>query len=240
MTYNVHRCLGMDGKLSVERIARVIARHRPAMIALQELDAGRPRSGVVDQAEEIARLLDLKFHFHPVLRMEDELYGNAILSCYPIELVRAGSLPKIAKSSLFEPRGAMWVEIDVEGRKVQMMNTHLSLWFFERARQASALCGNEWLGHPECRKNVIFCGDFNTTPGSKICEGFECGLTDAEKRVRSGNSLKTWFGHCPIGRIDHIFVSPDVGVSHVEVPSARLERMASDHLPFIADLALSS
>src|SRR5690606_25634562 len=41
MTYNVHSCIGMDGKLDPERIARVIARARPDVVALQELDVGR-------------------------------------------------------------------------------------------------------------------------------------------------------------------------------------------------------
>src|SRR5690606_32470965 len=36
MTYNVHRCIGVDGKLSPERIARVIARHSPDIVVLQE------------------------------------------------------------------------------------------------------------------------------------------------------------------------------------------------------------
>jgi hypothetical protein len=43
LTYNVHRCMGMDGKLSPERIARVIARHTPDVVALQEPDVGRER-----------------------------------------------------------------------------------------------------------------------------------------------------------------------------------------------------
>ncbi len=48
MTYNVHGCIGMDGKLSPERIARVIARYSPDVVALQELDVGRTRSDGVD------------------------------------------------------------------------------------------------------------------------------------------------------------------------------------------------
>jgi len=40
MTYNVHSCIGMDGKISPLRIAEVIDRYHPDVIALQELDAG--------------------------------------------------------------------------------------------------------------------------------------------------------------------------------------------------------
>jgi hypothetical protein len=50
LTYNVHNCLGMDVKVSVRRIARVISLYQPDIIALQELDAGRDRSHGIHQA----------------------------------------------------------------------------------------------------------------------------------------------------------------------------------------------
>ena len=96
MSYNVHGCAGMDGCISTERIARVIARYNPDIIALQELDVGRLRSGKIDQAEIIARKLEMKHHFHPAFRWKDEQYGNAILSRYPMALIKTGSLPKLA------------------------------------------------------------------------------------------------------------------------------------------------
>ncbi|MGD8294558.1 MAG: hypothetical protein PVF37_22790 [Desulfobacterales bacterium] len=43
MTYNVYSCVGMDGKLNSERIARVIARCIHDSVALQELDVGQAR-----------------------------------------------------------------------------------------------------------------------------------------------------------------------------------------------------
>ena len=44
MTYNVRRCLGLDGRLWPERIAETIVECDPDVIALQELDVGRARS----------------------------------------------------------------------------------------------------------------------------------------------------------------------------------------------------
>jgi endonuclease/exonuclease/phosphatase family metal-dependent hydrolase len=57
MTYNVHGCVGTDGRLDVGRIAAVIGQSRPDIVALQELDVGRERSGRVDQAHAIAERL---------------------------------------------------------------------------------------------------------------------------------------------------------------------------------------
>ena len=53
MTYNVHACRGRDRQWSPQRIADVIASAEPDIVALQELDVGRARSGGADQAEMI-------------------------------------------------------------------------------------------------------------------------------------------------------------------------------------------
>ena len=74
VTYNVHRCVGTDRRLDVGRIAAVLAELEPDIVALQELDVGRARTGGVDQAHEIARRLDMACHFHAALKVEEELY----------------------------------------------------------------------------------------------------------------------------------------------------------------------
>ena len=83
MTYNVHGCVGVDKRLDVGRIAAVIAQNRPDIVALQELDVGRARSGRVDQAHEIAGRLGMRVHFNCAFRVEEEQYGDAILTPLP-------------------------------------------------------------------------------------------------------------------------------------------------------------
>src|SRR5262249_37923564 len=109
MTYNVHRCVGADGRADPRRIAEVIAACQPAIAALQEIDGGRRRTGGIDQPLAIAHLLGMGVHFHPALKVEEELYGDAILTALPMRLVKAGSLPG---SIGFEPRGALWVAVE--------------------------------------------------------------------------------------------------------------------------------
>ena len=109
LTYNVHRCLGTDGRLSPERIADVIAAYEPDVVALQELDVGRLRSGGVDQAHAIARALGMHVHFHASLRVLEEQYGNAILTHRPSQLVKAEALPGWARRPSLEPRVALQV-----------------------------------------------------------------------------------------------------------------------------------
>lgn len=238
MTYNVHSCLGMDGKISPERIARVIAQHNPDIVALQELDVGRSRTGGVDQAHIIAQYLQMKFHFHPTVRIEEELYGDAVLTHLPMRLVKSDKLPGLFEKPHLEPRGALWVAIEVNGSEIQFINTHLGLRPKERLAQTEALLGTEWLSHPDCREPLILTGDFNAMPSSPVCLRLRNRLNDAQIELANHRPRKTLFGRYPLARIDHIFVDPGIEVIDVKVPNTKLEQVASDHLPLLADIRL--
>ena len=165
LTYNVHSCRGTDGKLDVGRIADVIAEARPDIVALQEVDVRRARTSKVDQAHAIAERLGMAFHFNAALNVAEEQYGDAILTTLPVALIKTGPLPTLPRMRGLERRGALWVEVEVEGgRKVQIVNTHLGLVPAEQRPQARHLLGGEWLGHPRCADPTILVGDFNATP----------------------------------------------------------------------------
>lgn len=236
MTYNVHSCIGMDGRLAPERIARVIARYAPDVVALQELDVGRVRTEGVDQAHLIARYLEMDFHFHPAMHIEEERYGDAILTHLPMRLVKADILPGLPEKPRLEPRGVLWVAVEVDGIEYQVLNTHLGLSSRERRLQAEALLGPDWLGHPDCRGPVVLCGDFNAMPSSPVCRRLRTRLLDAQIELDNHRPRRTFFTHFPLFRIDHLFVDPAIEVLDIEVPDTLLARVASDHLPLIAEL----
>ncbi|MBF0484383.1 MAG: endonuclease/exonuclease/phosphatase family protein [Candidatus Omnitrophica bacterium] len=238
MTYNVHSCIGTDGKISPERIARIIGRHEPDIVALQELDLRRGRTGGFDQPHIIAKQLEMLYHFHPSFQVEEEAYGNAVLSRLPMEIIRAGALPRIIKNSMVEPRGAIWTLINVSGIKINLINTHFGFFPREGIRQAKALLGPEWLGHPVCQGPVVLCGDFNALPNSELHRNIKGVLRDAQLELDDHNPKATWFSHYPLGRIDHVFVSPDIEVTNVEVSKTDLDKIASDHLPLIVDIKI--
>jgi len=240
MTYNVHGCVGLDGKTSPERIARVIARQNVDVVALQEVDVGRDRSGMIDQAESIARKLGMSAHFHPSFFLKEGQYGNAILSRYPLKIIRKEALPRLRTRSLFEPRAALWVEMDVNGVPVNLINSHLSLWPAERGLQTEALLGPDWAGSTACRGPVILCGDFNADPRSVAYKRLGGKFRDAQLLLDSHKPRKTWFSPYPLSRIDHFFVSQGLHVLSITVPATELDRMASDHLPLVVDLKLIS
>jgi endonuclease/exonuclease/phosphatase family metal-dependent hydrolase len=236
MTYNVHSCIGMDGKLAPERIARVIARANPDVVALQELDVGRARTEGIDQAHRIARYLEMDFHFHPAMHIEEERYGDAILTHLPMRLIKADALPGLSDLPRLERRGALWVAIDVGGQEVQIINTHLGLFARERMEQVNALLGTDWLANEQCRGPVILCGDFNAVPSSPASRRLCNDLNDAQMKAEHHRPKSTFFGRFPTARIDHVFVNSEVEVGNITVSDSELARVASDHLPLVVDV----
>lgn len=240
LTYNVHRCVGTDRRLDVARIAAVIAEHEPDVVCLQELDVGRARTGFVDQAEEIARALEMSVHFHPAMRVEAELYGDAILTPHPEALIRSGALPTVAGVPGLEPRGALWARIEMGGASVNVINTHFGLVPREQRLQAAALCGREWLADARCAGPTILTGDFNATSMTRPYQALCRKLTDAQKVLGLRPSVKTFPSAFPAIRIDHLFISPEIVPTRVFAPMAPLARTASDHLPLIMDFEIRS
>ena len=239
MTYNVHSCVGMDGVLSPERIARVIAQFQPDIVALQELDLGRKRTDGIDQAHVIAEYLEMVYHFHPSISVEEEEYGDAVLSRFPMSLVKAKELPRLSMWPGLEPRGAIWVDIERKGTTYHVVNTHLSLHPWERLIQSTALIGTDWLGSPECTGHRILCGDLNAIPRSPVCRGIGKVLRDSQLTKTDHRPLGTWLSQRPVSRIDHVFANEDLEPIYINVPSTHLTRVASDHLPLVVDYKLN-
>ena len=238
MTYNVHRCRGLDRVWSPERIAEVVASCHPDIVALQELDVGRARSGHVDQAEAIARDLGMDLQFFPALRVMEELYGDAILSRWPAKTVRAAALPGLRLPWL-EPRGALWSSIRMGPVAVQVINTHLSVLGRERLMQVDALLGPEWLGHPNCHDPVIVLGDFNATTRSRTYHRLTARLRDTHRalpRRRKAPDRATFPTRFPRLSLDHIFVGRSIEVLDWCTVRTPLASFASDHLPVVAEL----
>jgi len=234
LTYNVHSCVGTDRQLDPRRIAEVIALSNADIIALQELDVGRKRTGGVDQAAIIAALLKMEVHFHPALHFEEERYGDAILTAMPTRLVRAGPLPSVG-----ETRGAIWVQVDVGGWALNVLNTHLGLHSADRKRQIAALLSPDWIGNVEFQAApAIVCGDFNAIPSSRAYKSLARLFRDAQLVARA-KPKPTFPSRFPLFRIDHVFVSEELQIESAAIPLAPITRLASDHLPLEVSISLA-
>ncbi|MES2695712.1 MAG: endonuclease/exonuclease/phosphatase family protein [Verrucomicrobiota bacterium] len=240
MTYNVHGCSGMDGRVSPRRVASVIRGQMPDIVALQEMDFGRRRSRAEDQASIIARELGMEAVFCPTVTRGEEHYGHALLSRWPMEIVKRARLPHDPKSWWQEPRSAMWVRVDVGGNIVNVITTHLGLGPHERVLQVRDLLSKEWIGGIPEQEPIILCGDFNALPGSAPYKLTATRLRDVQGKTGGHRPLGTFSSVQPLVRLDHIFTSPHFERQRVTVVRNGLTRVASDHLPLVADLKIGS
>jgi endonuclease/exonuclease/phosphatase family metal-dependent hydrolase len=232
MTYNVHSCVGTDGKLEPGRIAEVIARSEADVVALQELDTGQERSHGLHQPEWLAKQLGMFVQFTPARACGTGQYGNAILTRHPFSVVSEGSLARRHG----EQRAVQWLKVSLAALEVSVINTHLSIHFRERLLQIEQLLGAEWLARAERHVPLVICGDLNSTRFSPVYRRLRRDLTDVQ-RAKGARAAPTWPSRLPVARIDHLFTSSGIEVVRSEVKRDALSILASDHLPLVAELS---
>ena len=239
MTYNAHRCVGMDGRCRPNRIAQVIAECGADVVALQEMDENRPRTEQLNQTSMIASRLGMYYRFFPVLVMGQERYGLSILSRYPIAVVREEVFTK-APRNRSEARGAQWVTLRTDAGPLHLINTHLGLRSRERMQQVDQLLSSRWLGAISEDEPIVFCGDLNAGPQSEVVRRLQKRFHCVQLMANGHVPQATFASIMPLRRIDHILVSRSFSVESVSVPVTHMSRLASDHLPVCADLNLHS
>lgn len=232
LTYNVHSCVGTDGKLEPGRIAEVIARADADVVALQELDVRQARTAGLHQPEWLAEQLKMSVHFTAARACNDGHYGNAVLSRHPLSVVSEGNLRRRRD----EQRAVQWLKVSLPALEVSVINTHLSIHFRDRLLQAEQLLGTEWLAKADARMPLVVCGDLNSSQFSLIYRRLRKDLRDAQ-RAHGSRGRPTWPSRWPLFRIDHVLTSQNVEVLRCEVRRDALSRVASDHLPLLAELS---
>ncbi|MEW6271218.1 MAG: endonuclease/exonuclease/phosphatase family protein [Thermodesulfobacteriota bacterium] len=217
-SYNIHRCVGLDGRCSPERIAEVVAEMAVDVVALQEVDSGYFLKEGHDQLEYLARAAGMEALAGPTMTSEVGHYGNALLTRRPASAVRHADLSVAGK----EPRGALDVDLEVDGHLIQIVVTHLGLRRFERVKQVEQILRTV-IGAPEGGL-IVVAGDFNEwRPGDHSLRPLH---------ARFGRSrLRTFPSRRPLFAFDRILVEPRHALVELTVHDTPLARVASDHLP---------
>ncbi len=247
MTYNVHSCRGLDGKVSPERICQVIEKYSPDIVALQELDVNRKSSRNIDQPSYIAEYLRMHCHFQPAITLEGEHYGISFLSQHPFNIVKAERLAGLSGEGFFlkhipalkyfyESREMIWANIKIGPHVINFFTTHLGLRVNERTLQAEDILSAKWTQGLNENIPTILCGDFNAGPRSATYKMLRTEFKEAKLILK--NNKKTFFSYYPLFEVDHIFYRGNIELNAVDIPSTKLTRIASDHLPLIADFQL--
>ncbi len=226
MTYNIQFGRGIDGRIDLDRIARVITPFQPDVLLLQEVDIGQPRSGHVDQVEYLAALLELPATFAPTIQTSGARYGNATFSRLPVVASEWVALPYRAGRPRSIPRCALVTQLDwpAAGIELQTVNTHLSVVASDRPAQMATVA-RTINGGP-----TLVAGDFNCMPWSSPFRTLARELRPITRGARS------WPSPFPVVDVDHILVRGPLAVHRAGTWVIGPARTASDHLPVIAEL----
>ncbi|HSW42479.1 MAG TPA: endonuclease/exonuclease/phosphatase family protein, partial [Patescibacteria group bacterium] len=227
LSYNIHHGFDTFGVPGPEAIARVIERIGADIVGLQEVGRGwNVNSGVDLMAWLRWRLPQYHAVYGP---MNGDLWGNAILSKYPI--AAWGWVHYPIRLSPFE-RGLTWAEIPTVRGNVLVVTTHFSAHPGhepDRLGQAGDL-----LAFWDERPRSIIVGDINARPyEDPVRRLIDAGLVDVPAAHGLGETF-TARSHRLSERIDYIFTSPDIGSISAVVPHT----LASDHLPVVATVRL--
>lgn len=230
LSYNIHHAEGVDGRLDLKRIAKVIRSVSPDVVALQEVDRKTGRVQRVDQPAELARLTNMKVVFEKNIAFQGGQYGNAVLSKWPIAGHKNVHLPSLNKG---EQRGVLVCELKHPrlDRPLVFLGTHLDHRRDPRERLASAKVINDLIGK---RKTLpaILAGDLNATPDSTVLTSFKKMWT-----VANDKEMPTIPVAKPRRQIDFILYRPANRWKTVEIRVLN-EAVASDHRAIFAVLEL--
>jgi len=228
LTYNIHHGEGTDGKIDLARIAAVINRLAPDLVALQEVDKATRRSHGVDQAAELGRLTAMHVAFGKAMDYDGGQYGPAILSRYPLTEVTVHGLPFVEGC---EPRCAIAARVSrgADGPELVFAATHL-----EHAKAAVRLCQAQKLNPALAANNAtptILAGDLNDVPNSPAIKVLQPHWTDAT----ADRPEPTWPSDVPRVKIDYVLFRPADCWRVVETQVVA-ESVASDHRPVLVVL----
>ncbi|HEV7351576.1 MAG TPA: endonuclease/exonuclease/phosphatase family protein [Brevundimonas sp.] len=234
-TFNIWHDRG-DWALRGPMVAETLSRLDADVIGLQEVlqDAA---TGLVNQAESLAEALG---GYQVLFSSTDAAgaprrYGNAILSRRPIL-----SSDQILLDPRDDFRTALRAMIDVDGRPVEVVNTHLHHTregAAIRARQTEHLL--EWLGPPAGPRLIM--GDFNAELDDPGLAPLTSRFASALPRGAAATTLNPADGH-ESRVIDHIFVGEGFRVETAAVTgdTGFTPRLPSDHFAVVARLSLTS
>jgi len=222
-SYNIHKCVGTDGRFEPGRIAAVIAELDADVVAVQEADKrfGR-RHGLLD-LKTLEKQTGLSLI--PTSERPDGhgWHGNALL-------VRKGKVTDMRRLALpgAEPRGALVVDLDLPAGPLRLVAAHLGLLRRSRRWQVRSILNAIEEGPP---MPILLVGDFNEwRPGRRS--------SLHELRPVFGPLSHSHFSfpsYFPVIALDRVIGSPGL-VTAMEVHDSELAQVASDHLPLKATI----
>jgi endonuclease/exonuclease/phosphatase family metal-dependent hydrolase len=235
VTYNIHKCRGLDRRIRPGRIADVLRELDADVIALQEVLSLEGAAPEDDQASYIAAQLDgYSCHFGENRRIGGGAYGNVILSRLPVVFVRNYDLTWRGR----EARGCLRADVIIPGGEaLHIFNVHLGTAFVERRHQARRLLSLDVLRAEDLDGPRIVVGDFNewTAGLASRLMSEEFHTVDLRQHIRRS---RTYPGILPLLHLDHFYFDQHLLLECFALHRTRRSLVASDHLPMVAQFRL--
>ena len=209
MTYNIQRCLGVDGEFNPDRVLNVIADAAPDIVALQETAPAR-------HADPLPYLAE---HLGMVAYRDPAGTPAAFLSHLPLRAVQAFELGYGGY--------CLRADVDLGGKRLHLLNLSLESVSGFRTRQVARLLGPELLGNPSLICPVVVLGDF----ADFFWSAGNLGLTSALRPALRPVWRATYPARCPLFDRDRAYLRGPVRVLDGAINRSYLARQASSHLP---------
>lgn len=234
VTYNIHKCVGIDGRLRPDRITKVLQEIEADIVALQEVLCIQGQENHDDQAHFIARELGLDFRLGENRRLKGGAYGNVVLSRFPMIAARNHDISVEGR----EQRGCLRVDVDLHSQQpLHIYNVHLGTSFIERRRQAYKLLNEDVLKNSDHIGPRVMLGDFNEWTKGLASRLLKEHFQNGDIRKHMGRA-RTYPGVIPFLHLDHIYFDESLELLDARLHRSRRALLASDHLPIVADFRL--
>ncbi len=214
-SYNVHGCVGGDGREDARRVAGVIAEVGCDTIGLQEVH----RLDVLERELGMTAVAGAPHVWHR------RHVGNALLTRRKVLAVRHHEYG--GKCS--EPRSALDVDLELGGHPVRVIVTHLGLAPAERRNQVRSLL--QLIKATPLHERVVVLGDIN--------EWLPLGRPLRWLHALLGHSPaeRSFPARWPLFALDRVWVRPRHALLAFGVHRSPAAACASDHLPVKAIVA---
>lgn len=239
VTYNVHKCQGLDRRTRPARIASVLREMDADVIGLQEVvsveDDARHE---LHQARYIAGELGYDFYIGENRKHNGGAYGNVVLTRLPVEHVCNYDITWRWR----EPRGCLRVDVRLDeagAHLLHLFNVHLGTAYVERRHQGRKLVSEEILCDAKLGGPRVVLGDFNEWTQGLATRLLAEELESADLRQHL-RRRRTYPGAFPLLHLDHVYYDPALVLERLHLHKSRTALVASDHLPLIADFRLST
>ena len=221
-TYNVHKCKGLDGRVSVKRIADVLSELDADVVALQEI------FGV--QGEYLASEMRLHSAFGENRQLLGDAYGNLVLSRHTLRSHCNFDVSVTGR----EKRGCLRTDVFLDARALHLFNVHLGTDFFERRQQAKRLIDEAVLRSRSLEGPRVVLGDFNEWTRGHVSQTLAAEFESTDVRTYLGRK-RTYPAIFPVMHLDHVYYDPQLAVERVALHRSKTSLIASDHVPLVVD-----